>query len=98
MRRKTVFFQMRKFPNAWGLSARGAYNAITQFTSQQRASGVVTFSSGNHAQAIALSARELDTKAVILMPLDAPKNKNEMQRGVMGGERLHIVRSLYWEP
>jgi threo-3-hydroxy-L-aspartate ammonia-lyase len=80
-----LFFKCENFQRMGAFKFRGAYNAIAQFTSQQRASGVVTFSSGNHAQAIALSARELDTKAVILMPLDAPKIKIDATRGY-GGE------------
>ena len=70
---------------------RGAYNAIAQFTPDQLAGGVVSFSSGNHAQAIALSARELGTKSVILMPSDAPKIKIDATRGY-GAEVLFYER------
>jgi threonine dehydratase len=60
---------------------RGAYNALSQFTSEQRRTGVVAFSSGNHAQAIALSARLLGMPATIVMPNDAPQIKVDATRG-----------------
>jgi threonine dehydratase len=76
-----LFFKCENFQRMGAFKFRGAYNAIAQFTPEQLAGGVVSFSSGNHAQAIALSARELKTKAVILMPSDAPKIKLEATRG-----------------
>lgn len=54
---------------------RGAFNALSRFDAGQRQAGVITFSSGNHAQAIALSARLLGMPAVIVMPLDVPQAK-----------------------
>jgi threonine dehydratase len=54
---------------------RGAYNAICRLSEAERARGVAAYSSGNHAQAIALAARELGSSAVILMPSDAPASK-----------------------
>jgi threonine dehydratase len=54
---------------------RGAFNALSQFTPEQRRAGVVAYSSGNHAQAVALSARLLDIPATIVMPHDAPAAK-----------------------
>ena len=60
---------------------RGAYNALSQFTPEQRKTGVVAFSSGNHAQAIALSARLLGMPATIVMPTDAPQMKIDATRG-----------------
>ena len=54
---------------------RGAYNKIASLTDVERARGVVTYSSGNHAQAVARSARLLGVRAVICMPSDAPKVK-----------------------
>src|SRR5262249_42890187 len=60
---------------------RGAYNSLAQFSPQQRKSGVIAFSSGNHAQAIALAARLLDIPATIVMPHDAPPAKVEATRG-----------------
>ncbi len=60
---------------------RGAYNALAQFTPEQRRAGVIAFSSGNHAQAIALSARLLGMPAAIVMPKDAPQMKIDATRG-----------------
>jgi threonine dehydratase len=54
---------------------RGAYNMVAQLTDEQRRRGVVTFSSGNHGQAVALAARELGAPAVVVMPTTAPKIK-----------------------
>ncbi len=56
---------------------RGAYNAASRLTPEQRARGIAAYSSGNHAQAVALAARELGTTAVIVMPEDAPPSKRE---------------------
>ncbi len=60
---------------------RGAYNALAALPEAQRARGVCTFSSGNHAQAVALSARLLGTHATIVMPEDSPALKLEATRG-----------------
>jgi threonine dehydratase len=63
---------------------RGAYNALAKFTPEQRRAGVVAFSSGNHAQAIALAARLLDMPATIVMPHDAPAAKVAATKGYGG--------------
>ena len=76
-----LFFKCENFQRMGAFKFRGAFNAISQFTPRQRANGVVTFSSGNHAQAIALSARLLDVNAVIVMPTDAPAVKLAATRG-----------------
>jgi threonine dehydratase len=60
---------------------RGAYNAVSRLPAQQLAKGVAAYSSGNHAQAVALAARELGTSAVIVMPEDAPRAKIEATAG-----------------
>lgn len=60
---------------------RGAYNMVAQLSADERARGVITYSSGNHGQAVALAARELGAKAVIVMPTTAPKIKVEGARG-----------------
>lgn len=60
---------------------RGAYNRLAQMKSAERAMGVVAFSSGNHAQGVALAARLLDIAALIVMPADAPRVKVEATRG-----------------
>ncbi len=77
----TLYFKCENFQRMGAFKFRGAYNAIAQFTPQQKAAGVLAFSSGNHAQAIALSARLLGVHAVILMPEDAPAVKIEATRG-----------------
>ena len=59
---------------------RGAYNMVAQLTGEQRARGVVTYSSGNHGQAMALAARELGAPAVVVMPTTAPSIKVEGAR------------------
>ena len=60
---------------------RGAYNRLVQLSPEERARGVVAFSSGNHAQGVALAAKLLGTPAVIVMPHDAPAKKVEATRG-----------------
>lgn len=59
---------------------RGAYNRLVQLTPAERAKGVVAFSSGNHAQGVALAAKLLGIPALIVMPSDAPKVKAEATR------------------
>ena len=70
---------------------RGAFNALSRFDAVQREAGAIAFSSGNHAQAIALSARLLGIPAVILMPADAPQAKVDATRGY-GGEVILFDR------
>jgi threonine dehydratase len=79
-----VFFKAENFQRMGAFKFRGAYNALAQFTSEQRQRGVLTFSSGNHAQAIALAARELGIPATIIMPEDAPASKMAATRGYGG--------------
>ncbi|MBE7940738.1 MULTISPECIES: threo-3-hydroxy-L-aspartate ammonia-lyase [Ramlibacter] len=76
-----LFFKCENLQRMGAFKFRGAFNALSRFTPAQRAAGVATFSSGNHAQAVALSARELGIPAAILMPLDAPRLKMEATRG-----------------
>ena len=70
---------------------RGGYNALSQLNKEQRSCGVVTFSSGNHAQAVALSAKILGMRAVIIMPKDAPAAKVAATKGY-GGEVVFYDR------
>ena len=86
-----LFFKCENFQRMGAFKFRGAYNAIAQFTPEQKAGGVITFSSGNHAQAIALSASLLGVKSVIVMPYDAPAVKVEATRGY-GGEIVFYDR------
>src|SRR5438132_4414405 len=64
---------------------RGAYNALSQLNAEERRRGVLAFSSGNHAQAVALAGKLLGIKTTIVMPENAPKVKLEATRGY-GGE------------
>jgi len=86
-----LFFKCENFQRMGAFKFRGAFNAISKFNAEQRKAGVLTFSSGNHAQAVALSARILGIPATILMPLDAPQAKIEATRGY-GGEVILFDR------
>jgi len=76
-----LFFKCENLQRAGAFKFRGAYNALSKFTPAQRRNGVIAFSSGNHAQATALSARLLGMPAVIVMPKDAPASKIAATRG-----------------
>lgn len=76
-----VFFKCETFQRVGAFKARGAFSRLALLTPEQRACGVVAFSSGNHAQAVALAARELGIRATIVMPLDAPASKVAATRG-----------------
>ncbi|MFO1321182.1 MAG: threo-3-hydroxy-L-aspartate ammonia-lyase [Burkholderiales bacterium] len=86
-----TFFKCENLQRMGAFKFRGAYNALARFTPEQRRGGVITFSSGNHAQAIALSARLLGMPAVIVMPKDAPAVKLEATKGY-GGEVVRYDR------
>ena len=60
---------------------RGAYNMVAQLTDEERRRGVITYSSGNHGQAVAIAARALGAPAVVVMPTTAPKIKSDGARG-----------------
>ena len=79
-----VFFKCENLQRVGAFKFRGAFNALAKFSSAQRRAGVVAFSSGNHAQAIALSARLLGIPATIVMPHDAPAAKVAATRGYGG--------------
>jgi threo-3-hydroxy-L-aspartate ammonia-lyase len=70
-----LFFKCENFQRMGAFKFRGGYNALAQFTPEQRKAGAIAFSSGNHAQAVALSAKLLGIQAVIVMPQDAPEGK-----------------------
>ena len=76
-----VFFKCENFQRMGAFKFRGGYNALSQFTPEQAKRGALAFSSGNHAQAVALSARILGMPAVIVMPEDAPAAKLDATRG-----------------
>src|SRR5437660_9393123 len=70
-----VFFKCENLQRAGAFKFRGAYNALSRLTPDARQRGVVAFSSGNHAQAVALAGQLLDIPRVIVMPTDAPAVK-----------------------
>lgn len=76
-----LFFKCENFQRMGAFKFRGAFNALSRFDHGQRRAGVVAYSSGNHAQAVALSARILDIPATIVMPHDAPAAKMAATRG-----------------
>ncbi|HET9442038.1 MAG TPA: pyridoxal-phosphate dependent enzyme [Acidimicrobiales bacterium] len=76
-----VFVKAETFQRGGAFKFRGAYNKLASLTPEERARGVVAFSSGNHAGAVALAARLLGVRAVIVMPLDAPAVKVAATRG-----------------
>jgi threonine dehydratase len=76
-----VFFKCENFQRAGAFKFRGAYNALCQLTPEQRKAGVLTYSSGNHAQAIALAGQLLEIPRVVVMPQDAPAVKLAATRG-----------------
>jgi threonine dehydratase len=69
------YFKCENFQRVGAFKFRGAYNALSRFGPEQRERGVVAYSSGNHAQAIARSAQLLGIPATIVMPSDAPPSK-----------------------
>ena len=77
----SLFFKCENFQRMGAFKFRGAFNALSRFDERQRRAGVVAFSSGNHAQAIALSARLLGMPTVIVMPHDAPAAKVAATKG-----------------
>jgi threo-3-hydroxy-L-aspartate ammonia-lyase len=77
----TVFFKCENFQRMGAFKFRGAYNALSQLTPEEKNRGVLAFSSGNHAQAVALSGKLLNIKTVIVMPWNAPRVKLEATRG-----------------
>lgn len=76
-----VFFKCESFQRTGAFKFRGAYNALANLSRDQQKAGVVAYSSGNHAQAIALSGKLLNIATTIVMPHDAPVAKREATRG-----------------
>lgn len=76
-----VFFKCENFQRAGAFKFRGAYNTLAQLSDEQKRRGVLAFSSGNHAQAVALAGRLLGAPTVIVMPDNAPAVKLEATRG-----------------
>jgi len=72
---REVFFKCENLQRAGAFKARGATNKVLSLSDDEKRRGVIAVSSGNHAQAVALAAREADTRAVVCVPDDAPKMK-----------------------
>jgi threonine dehydratase len=94
-----VFFKCENLQRAGAFKARGATNKIRSLNPEEKRRGVAAFSSGNHAQAVALVAREAGIRAVVAMPNDAPQAKVEATRGygaeVRFFDRLHDDREAF---
>lgn len=109
----SVFFKCENFQRAGAFKFRGAFNALSRLSPDERRRGVLTFSSGNHAQAIALSGRLLSIPTLVVMPNDAPEvkvratreygaevvlyDKNETTREALG-KRISEERGLVTIP
>jgi threonine dehydratase len=93
-----LFFKCENLQRAGAFKVRGAFNAMAQLDTTARARGVLTYSSGNHAQAVALAGRDLDIKTTIIMPSDAPLAKQDATRGYGGDvivyDRAAITREV----
>lgn len=86
-----VFFKCENFQRIGAFKFRGAYNALSKLSDEQRSRGVLTYSSGNHAQAVALASSLLGIRAVIVMPSDAPRVKLSATQGYLG-ETSQVVQ------
>src|SRR5713226_1089423 len=76
-----VFFKCENFQRMGAFKFRGAYNALAQLSPEEKHRGVIAFSSGNHAQAVALAGKILNVKTLIVMPANAPQVKLDATRG-----------------
>ena len=84
-----VFMKAETLQHAGAFKFRGAYNRISRLTDAEKARGVVAYSSGNHAQAVAAAARMVGTTAIIVMPADSPRVKVEGVIGFGGEVRMY---------
>ena len=92
-----VFLKCENFQRMGAFKFRGAYNAISNLSPEQKQAGVIALSSGNHSQAVALSGKLLGVKTTIVMPEDAPKVKIEATRGYGGEVILYDRFKEDWE-
>lgn len=86
-----VYLKCENLQKVGAFKFRGAYNAISKLSAEQKKQGVIAFSSGNHAQAVALASHLSNVPAVICMPKDAPKVKVEATKGY-GAEVVYYDR------
>ena len=87
--REELFLKAENFQPIGSFKLRGAYNKVASLTDAQRALGVITYSSGNHAQGVAYAARAMGCKAVIVMPRAAPKVKRDAT-AALGAEIVEV--------
>src|ERR1044072_3158928 len=96
---KEVFFKCENFQRAGAFKIRGATNKIQSLTPAEKQQGIVAFSSGNHAQAVALAGREAGVRVLVAMPEDAPAAKVAGTRGygaeVVFYDRGSVVREAF---
>jgi threonine dehydratase len=76
-----IFLKCENFQRIGAFKIRGAYNAVSRLSPEQLKRGIAAYSSGNHAQAVALAASEFGSSAVVLMPADTPQSKVDAVRG-----------------
>lgn len=102
-RRPGLWLKCESLQHAGAFKVRGAYNFVSLLTGGERDAGLITFSSGNHAQGVAFAAREYGCRALIVMPEDAPRSKVEgtlglgaevVQEGYTSSEREEKAREL----
>ena len=86
---RTLYLKPENLQPIGAFKLRGAYNKIASLSDKERARGVITYSSGNHAQGVAYAARALETKAVIVMPRNAPAIKREAT-ATLGAEIVFV--------
>ena len=86
---KTLYLKPENLQPIGAFKIRGAYNKIASLTPEERARGVIAYSSGNHAQGVAYAARALNSKAVIVMPRVAPAVKREATEA-LGAEVVYV--------
>src|SRR4029453_8929928 len=79
---RALFLKCENMQPCGAFKIRGAYNMVAQLTTEERQRGVITYSSGNHGQAMALAARQLGAPAVVGMPKTAPRGKGDGPGGV----------------
>jgi threonine dehydratase len=92
-----VFFKCENFQRVGAFKFRGAFNALSRLAPEQRRRGVLAYSSGNHAQAVALAAQQLGSPVVIVMPQDAPQVKATATRGYGAEVVLYDTRTTVRE-
>ncbi|MHC4976070.1 MAG: threo-3-hydroxy-L-aspartate ammonia-lyase [Planctomycetota bacterium] len=88
----SVFCKCENYQRVGAFKFRGAYNAVSRLSDEQKKNGVLAFSSGNHAQGIALACQLLGVHATIVMPSDAPRVKRQATEGY-GAEVIEYVTS-----